>query len=363
MADPGQILAGRYRLDAILGQGGFGMVYRAEDVQRPGTFWAVKELNLSFASPDEAQEARGMLEREQKILSWLSHPGIVVRREVLADGNTVYLVMELVEGEDLDSVLARHPYSIHQSAVVELADQVLDVLVYLHSQKPYPIIFRDLKPSNLILTKSGRVKVIDFGIARLYDPRSHTTSSSLSLKRPTPSAPAYVTRHLGRVADTVCMGTPGYAAPEQYPGSGTQTDGRADIYALGVLMHQLLTRLDPGTLGIPLPPIRDTLAELDGDLEAIILKATSVDRSHRFPSAMAFRNALRNLRTHRWRENPHKGVYELCCLARPELSVTDYEAELSEALAQADRDRHDGGKRAPTLVDRLTALLRRVLPK
>jgi serine/threonine-protein kinase len=282
----GLVLDGRYRLSGVLGRGAYGTVYRADDLKEPGRQWAIKELSLQFGSPQEAAQTRDMLDREHKVLSWLNHPGIVMRREVLIENNHLYLVMEFVNGDNLETLINRTGRSLPAGLAVALAEQVCAVLAYLHGQKPYPIIFRDLKPSNLMLSDDGSVKIIDFGIARLYNPTDNDASSA---------APPGRTRR-GKKADTYAMGTPGYAAPEQYPGSGMQTDGRADIYALGVMMHHLITRSNPADLPVPLPSISTLGCSVERGVEAVVERATHPDRDKRYSSAQLLARELATLR-------------------------------------------------------------------
>ncbi|MCA9795555.1 MAG: serine/threonine protein kinase [Candidatus Eremiobacteraeota bacterium] len=260
----GQTVAG-YRLEEVVGRGGFGRVYRALD--QHGKVWAAKELLMTAEAADDTAQSRvrETLEREQKILSWLSHEGIVTRKEALIEHDRIFLILEYLEGANLRDRLAESELSMPQGAVLELGLQLADVLGYLHAQKPYPIVFSDLKPANLMLTADGRVKLIDFGIARLATPRQQ-------------GLPA--------------MGTPGYAAPEQYQGD---FDVRADIYALGVVMHNLLSRQEPRLLKLPLPRVGAYATAVDRDLEAIITRATRVDPEERFSSVRLMGRSLEEL--------------------------------------------------------------------
>lgn len=252
--------SGRYCLGPIVGQGGFGRVYRARELGSDRT-WAVKELAFNGSRP-----ILDSLDKEQKVLSWLDHPAIVTRREVLSERDRVFLVMEFIEGANLKQRLAESELSMPQIAVVELALQICEALIYLHGQKPYPIIFSDLKPSNLMLTDEGKVKLIDFGIARVKAPGSD---------------------------NSLAMGTRGYAAPEQY--AREALDARTDIYALGVVMHQLLSKLEPRKHRGELPPVEYIATAVDKELAALIARATRHQREQRYPSVQHLKRALEAL--------------------------------------------------------------------
>lgn len=529
------LVGGRYELLEELGRGGFGTVSLAREPSAPDTLWALKEIDFSDMGAAECNALHQFFDREQKILSWLNHTAIAQRREVIIDGARLYLVMEYVEGADLQRVVSANFGLISPGAAVGLVEHICEILFYLHSQKPYPIVFRDLKPSNLMLTTTGVVKLIDFGIARMYRPvteavpeeeetgdlpntsemlatlgasqvlggararkaaaaaaqatteevaesvrepraipapaysgpgateylgtlptstpppqavvkpaaqaptewlgiaglgkseaprpqepppvppgvtenlgtRSEGILSAREGPRPDlpleappslPSVPKPSARHSGpapteflgtlpgtaprhtgpapteylgtrpglpstpaapgsrgpvapgsaegpgatewlgtvpagpaptewlgtassqpsaapprqqqamaappRAAkapppkqnDSLCLGTPGYAAPEQYPGSGLQPDPRADIYALGVILYQLLSQQNPAGLEVPLPPIRRFNSSVHPDLEQIIARATAPDRDQRYSSVKMFSKALADFR-------------------------------------------------------------------
>jgi serine/threonine protein kinase len=222
----GQVLNNRYRIVKLLGKGGFGAVYRAWDINlnRPCAF---KE-NLA-TDPEAARQ----FEREARLLANLNHPNLArVTDYFIIPGQGQYLVMDFVDGQDMQSMLdsiqpATAPsgmlplmqgspidaIGLPESQVLPWISQVCDALIYLHTQHP-PVIHRDIKPANIRITSQGKAVLVDFGIAKLYDPQHQTTAG----------ARAY---------------TPGYSPPEQY-GSG-KTDARSDIYALGATAYTLLT--------------------------------------------------------------------------------------------------------------------------
>jgi serine/threonine-protein kinase len=263
MLNPGILLQGRYRVIRNIGGGGMAAVYLAEDTRLPGRHCAVKEM-----SPAQAQDrnwAISAFKQEAQILANLKHPGITPVTDFFAERGNWYLVMEFVEGQSLDKVLAAAPgQRLPASQALNVLEQLCKVLEYLHARTP-PVIFRDLKPGNVMLTPANEVKLIDFGIARFFKPIQ------------------------GR--DTVNLGTPGYAAPEQYGGIG-QTDARADVYGLGVLLHQLLTGYDPTSTPFRLPPAESLNQNVSPQVGQAIRQATQQDMQQRFPSVRDFRAAV-----------------------------------------------------------------------
>src|ERR1700730_8190726 len=194
-----------------IGQGGMAAVYQARDTRR-GTSCAIKEMSLSTVQPNERPQAIQNFLAEASILSRLKHPNLPAFTDFFTEGTRHFLVMEYIDGSTLDELLEANHGPFSERRVLGWARQLSDVLEYLHNQQP-PIIFRDLKPANIMLTRTGRIKLIDFGIARLF----RNTNSQ----------------------DTQLLGTPGFAPPEQY--GKTQTDERSDIYSLAITLFQLLT--------------------------------------------------------------------------------------------------------------------------
>jgi len=258
------VLQERYVIAEKLGQGGMGAVYRASDRRLSTVNWAIKEMSQSaITGPLERQHAREAFRHEAEMLAALNHPNLPRVTDHFEQEGKAYLVMEYVPGETLHSFLVREGLPQPPERVFEWFRQLAEVLEYLHSQNP-PIIFRDLKPANIMLTPSGQVKLIDFGIARLFKP--------------------------GQAKDTQAFGTVGYSAPEQY-GRG-QTDARSDIYSLGVLLHQLLTGYDPTLTPFRLPPASQVNPSLPRPISDMIVAATDSDPERRFTSMRAFRDAL-----------------------------------------------------------------------
>ena len=258
------VLQDRYVISGKLGQGGMGAVYRAADRRLSTVTWAIKEMSQSaIGGPQEQQRAREAFRHEAEMLAALNHPNLPRVTDHFEQDGKAYLVMEFVPGETLLGYLAREGLPQPVDRVLGWASQLCDALDYLHGQNP-PIIFRDLKPANIMLTPGGQIKLIDFGIARLFKP--------------------------GQAKDTQAFGTVGYSAPEQY-GKG-QTDARADVYALGVLLHQMLTGYDPTLTPFRLPPAIQVNPRLPPGISDVLALATDNEPAHRFASVRALRQAL-----------------------------------------------------------------------
>ncbi len=251
------LLAGRYRMGRLLGSGGFGTVYLATDerLHRPV---AIKICSTQRLPPHEADEAAQLFQSEALTLARLRHPGLTAIWDYFNEGDDWYLVMEYVPGETLRDVLRKSGGALPQADALSYTRQICAVLGYLHRQQP-PVVFRDLKPGNVMVMPDGQLKLIDFGIARLFSP--------------------------GKTADTSQFGTPGYAPPEQY---GGQTEPRSDLYTLGVVLHQMLTGHNPSNSPFALPPVRSINPTVPEPLEALVAQATAYNITDRVASADQF---------------------------------------------------------------------------
>lgn len=256
----GQTLQNRYRILRPLGKGGMGSVYLAEDGRLGNKHVAIKEFDPAVLPPQDQQWAANAFAQEAQMLARLSHPALTAVTDYFAEHNLFYLVMEHVPGETLENAWQQQPgHRFAPEQVSNWARQLCEVLHYLHSQNP-PVIFRDLKPANIMVLPNGRLKLIDFGIARYFVP--------------------------GKTRDTIALGTPGYAAPEQHGQS--QADARSDIYALGAVLHQLLTGYDPAMAPFHLPPVRSLLPSAPLHQAQTIDRALALDRERRPASARVF---------------------------------------------------------------------------
>ncbi len=259
------LLHGRYLVRKLLGQGGMGAVYLAEDRQVFNRLCVVKEMLPYFTTPAERQQAEQNFEREARLLASLRNPGIPQVYDYFIENNRYYLVMEWVEGENLEERLARHGGPLPETEVLEYAQQLAGILVYIARQNP-PVIHRDIKPANIIVGADGQVKLVDFGIAKAVG-SSQTTKSMI-------------------------LGTPGYAPPEQYSG---QTEPRTDVYALGATLHHLLTGRDPRNAPpFQFPPVRSLAPGVSPELETIIAEILQTDPAFR-PTAVELRVKLDSL--------------------------------------------------------------------
>ncbi len=259
-------LLDRYEIVGILGRGGMSTVYKARDLHFPNVprWVAIKEMTV--AVPREREQVFRTFEREAHLLAQLRHPSIPIVYDYFTIGDRAYLVLELVEGKTLETILRETKGFIPEPRVLRWAIQLCDVLDYLHT-RPKPIIFRDLKPSNIMITPEDRVMLIDFGIARIFDPKTRGT----------------------------IIGTEGYAPPEQYRGVISPL---VDIYALGATLHHILSGQDPRKeppFSFAERPIRKYNPNVSPELEAIVYKALAYRPEQRFQSAREMKAALEAL--------------------------------------------------------------------
>ena len=260
MLEIGSIVDGKYKILNKIGQGGMSVVYLAMN-ERANKQWAIKEVRKDGTKDYEVVK-QGLI-AETDILKRLNHPHLPSIIDVIDCDDTFLIVMDYIEGRTLDYWLKKEGAQ-PQERVVEWAKQICDVLGYLHSRKP-PIIYRDLKPSNVMLKPDGKIMIIDFGTAREFKEQS--------------------------IEDTKCLGTQGYAAPEQYGGHG-QTDARTDIYNLGATMYHLLTGHNPSLPPYEMYPIRQWNPSLSSGLEEIVTKCTQRNPNDRYQSCAELMYAL-----------------------------------------------------------------------
>lgn len=253
-------VANRYIIVQKVGQGGMGAVYEAVDT-RLNARCALKEMSSAhLTTMAERQVALASFEKEARILAALSHPNLPKVSDHFDDGGRHYMVMEFIEGQTLDKWI-ENKQPMPENEVKAVAGQICDVLEYLHSQQP-PIIFRDMKPGNIMLQRDGRVKLIDFGIVRNFDPK--------------------------KTKDTQMLGTPGYAAPEAYGGT---TNAQSDIFSLGITLYCLLTAKEPPQTTMGFNPLPD-LAHCSTDFKQVISKAVQTKRDDRWSSAAVMRQTI-----------------------------------------------------------------------
>ncbi|MEW6568006.1 MAG: serine/threonine-protein kinase [Chloroflexota bacterium] len=263
---PGATLQDRYLILGVLGSGGMSSVYKGRDLHFPNVtkLVAVKEMLNLAADPTMHDMIVRNFEREADLLATLSHPAIPRIFDYFSQGNSSYLVMEFIEGKDLEAIVQEAEDFLPEQKVVSWAIELCEVLTYLHNHKPQPVVFRDMKPSNVMIDHNDHVRLIDFGIARVFQPGQKGTM----------------------------IGTEGYSPPEQYRGEASPA---GDIYALGATLHHLLTRRDPraeAPFSFSERPIRKINPAIAPEVEAVIEAALAYDPKDRYSSADAMRQAL-----------------------------------------------------------------------
>lgn len=265
----GAVLQERYQIESVLGIGGMSVVYKGRDLRFKNVYRSCAIKEMIDRSPDTQTRSITLrnFEREADLLAQLNHPAIPKIYDYFFHGGRVYLVLEFIEGQNLEDILEASAGPLEEEQVVRWAIQICDVLSYLHNHKPEPIVFRDMKPSNVMVAPDGRVVLIDFGIARIFEADQKGTM----------------------------IGTEGYSPPEQYRGVA---EPRGDLYALGATMHHLLTKSDP-RLEPPFTfherPPSVLNPKVSPQLEAVIMKALEYDARQRWSSAAEMRTALFDL--------------------------------------------------------------------
>jgi serine/threonine protein kinase len=258
----GDIVEGKYRIMRLLGEGGMNRVYLVEDLQATSK-WAMKVTKESCEVQASQQETYNKFLKEVSILMSLKHPNMPRIQDYFCMGSQYCIIEEYVNGKPLDEFIKSNLPS--EKDVVSWSLIICDILETLHENT---IIFRDLKPANLILTQAGDIKLIDFDIARYYKD--------------------------GKSIDTQCLGTPGYAAPETY--GKAQSDVRADIYSFGATLHHLLTGVDPQDKPFCFEPINDLRPGITKDLVRIVEKALKHKAAERFGTIHELKNELMKVR-------------------------------------------------------------------
>jgi eukaryotic-like serine/threonine-protein kinase len=264
--ETGEVINNRYRIVKILGQGGFGAVYRAWDTS----------FNMPCALKENLEttpQAQRQFEREARMLRTMKHANLpLVADYFIIPGKGQYLIMDFIDGQDVEHLLEEKGGALPIEEVLNWIGQICDALDYMHLQNP-PVIHRDIKPANIRITPQGQAILVDFGIAKSHDPSLKTSTGARAL-------------------------TPGYAPIEQY-GQG-KTDARTDIYALGATAYTMLTGERPlesvqRTVEDTLKPINLINPTLSEALAQDISKAMSIDPNKRYSTALAFKHALMNL--------------------------------------------------------------------
>ncbi len=256
---PGTVLENRYKIIKLIKAGGMGAIYKVTD-EKLDRVWALKELLPDYGTPEEQEEARKWFKREAKLLAGLDHANLPTVSDYFIANGRYYLIMTFVEGEDMEGILKKEGNpGLAEEKVVETAKEVLLVLEYLHSRNP-PVIYRDIKPANIMIHKDGRAMLIDFGIARAIQKNQ---------------------------SQKTAIGTPGYAPVEQCRG---KAEPRSDLYALAATMHHLLTGVEP--LPFRFEPVRKLNCTISPELEQFLIKALKDNVEERFSCAGEMLQAL-----------------------------------------------------------------------
>ncbi|HKV54639.1 MAG TPA: protein kinase [Candidatus Binataceae bacterium] len=315
MIAPQTIVGGRYRVVKVLGGGGMKMVYLAEDLRLAARLCALAEMVDSFTSPEAQKQAVAAFQREADMLAQLNNEHIPRVFDRFSEANHHFLVMEYIDGTTLEDELRQYGGKLAPERVVAIAIQVLETLAYLHALEP-PVIYRDLKPSNIMITAHGAAKLIDFGIARHFQP----------------------------LVSATMIGTQGYAPPEQYRG---RVETRSDIYALGATMHHAISGRDPAAEPpFSFPPLRKLCPALDSRLTGAIDQALAYDVANRIPDAVEFKRRLLELQTDTFRSvngataEPANGPATIGGSSRPQLKLP-----LGAAPAQAPEENRSDAAR------------------
>jgi len=262
-----RLLKNRYEIIGLLGTGGMGAVYKVADRERKDRILAAKELRSDGRYPVKAQEALTLFQTEARILARLTHPNLPKVYDYFSLPGRHYIIMEYVKGKTLEAILrSRKGQPVDERLALSWALQICRAMQFLSVQKP-PVVFRDLKPSNIMIEPDGKVKLIDFGNARFFKE--------------------------DKQEDTYVYGTPGYAAPEQY-GAG-QTNVRSDIFSLGATLHHCLTGRAPSGSPLAFPDARSLNQKLSKGTARILAKALDLEMGRRYKTALDMKRALQSV--------------------------------------------------------------------
>lgn len=300
MLEIGSLVDGKYKILNKVGQGGMSVVYLAMN-EKANKQWAIKEVRkdgvLDFESVKQGLVA------ETDILKKLDHPNLPSIIDVIDTEDSFIIIMDYIQGNSLNKALEEYGAQ-PQEMVIKWAMQLCDVLGYLHSRNP-AIIYRDMKPANIMLKPDGNITLIDFGTAREYKEKN--------------------------LADTTCLGTVGYAAPEQFGGMG-QTDARTDIYCLGATLYHLVTGMNPCEPPYEIKPIREINPSLSSGLERIIIKCTQRDPNDRYQSCAELMYALEHYEEiddiHRKKQKKKLSLFIISLLLTVVMAITSVSANV-----------------------------------
>jgi len=264
LLEEGTVLSNLYRVVKHIGSGAMGQVYLVENI-KTGEEFAMKEI--MFGSGLDYENSQKLFYREAKLMKKFSHPGIPRMRRIFKEKGREYLLMDYMKGENLESILKKSPV-INKEEAIRWAIDILDILDYLHTSFKTPVVYKDLKPSNVIINPEGKATLVDFGISRHYKPDQDT--------------------------DTFRLASPGYMAPEHFSGRG-QTSPRTDIYCLGAILYQMLTGRDPTVTPFKFPSMSTLDPSISTELEQVISRAIRLNPAERYETVKEFREKLESL--------------------------------------------------------------------
>lgn len=264
--ESGSTLHGRYGILSTLGRGSFANVYLARDSESKGLMVALKEISTEGFSEEEYRDLNTQFLQEAAFLMQLDHPGLPKVVEFFAEGSRYYLAMEWIAGKTLHEIVSEKGPA-DETDVLHWGVQLSDILGYLHAREPYPVVLGDLKPSNVMITYDGRVKVVDFGVARYLAPTQNPR--------------------------TFALVSPGFSPPEKY--SKFDSDQRGDIYSLGATLYWALTRAQLDKYKFQIPPLRRLRADSSQWLERVLAQCLMVEPTKRWVRAAAVKEQLQKI--------------------------------------------------------------------
>jgi serine/threonine protein kinase len=320
-----KLLKQQYRILHVIGKGGMGTVYVGEDVRLGNRLVAIKEMSQVGLSPAEKMEAANNFKHEAHLLAELQHPNLPSIYDHFEENQRWYLVMSFVKGQTLAHYLEAQGGKLPPEEVLEIGMVLCNVLNYLHMHRP-PIIFRDLKPSNIMRTPEGHIYLIDFGLARFFKP--------------------------GQTKDTTNYGSFGYAAPEQY--GKAQTTVRSDIYSFGATLYELLSGYELANTPFYLPPLRTLVPTIPPQLATLTTRMLDLDEQKRPQSVESVKLELQlianNLHSNSRRFDPVKKQNRLLVI----ISVLGLLIVIGAALAVVGFRTLSGGKNTNTTASAVT---------
>ena len=287
-----KIVKDRYKISRILGQGGQCFVYEVDDLKENRRV-VLKELRSNIANPVTYAEDVVMFKKEYEILGRLDHPRLPKSYDYFKEGEDYFLVVQYIKGKNLDVLFKDRGEPYGEEQVVEWGIELSDMLSYLYNIKPHPVVIRDIKPSNIVISDDGGAYLVDFTVAR---------ENKISDR-----------------GDTVRIGSPGYAPPEQYKGL---SDPRSDIYALGVTLYRLLTGINPSQIPFQFEPVRQHNPQVSKKLEYVISKAIELDVEKRYQKPAEMHQHLKYIKD------------ELNGIEHPEFDISDFVPRAQDDTSQ-----------------------------